>query len=906
MTSEENTKEDLSIKNENILNHTLNKEMKTSYINYAMSVIIGRALPDVRDGLKPVHRRVLYGMYEGGHTSERKYSKSARSVGEVMGKYHPHGDLSIYDTMVRMAQEFSLRYPLVDGQGNFGSIDGDPPAAMRYTESRLDKISKHMLEDIEKKTVDFQPNFDDSEMEPTVLPARLPNLLLNGSDGIAVGMATRMPPHNLTEVAGAVRMHVDHILKEGAESKEVPDIPIEEYMSHIKGPDFPTGATIHGIDGILDMYSTGKGRFHVRSKCDVQDDSKGKMIIIHEIPYQVKKSDMLVHIADLVSKGSVIGIRDIRDESSKEGIRVVIEVKNNADPNAVLNQLFKSSRLQESYSANMMGILDGRPVLLTLPVILHTYVEHRESVIERRATFELEKAEARAHILEGLVKAQDRIDDVIAVGKASSGRDQFESVLRGIEKFSGISKFDFTEPQAKAIAERRLYQLSRLDVEKVKNEYDELKIKIADLQDIISSKPRRLRILIEELDEMVEKHGDERRSSIDPMPLSMDREDLIEERAIVISLSEDNYIRHMPVESFRLQNRGGKGLKGVTTKDEDFPKSILTCFSKDRLLIFTNHGRVYGLRAWETPSASRYGRGTHIRNLLAGIRDEEKVISILPISKQLIDNPDGHYLIFSTLNGRIKRSQLSEYVKINRNGKYAIKFAEGASDSLVSVRSATEADHVVLVSAKGNACRFMPAEVRKKVDPSSGEEQTTQLVRVQGRVSQGVSGMKLTKGDRVIGMIVTDDFETSVLTVSKHGMAKRSRLGSGEMISVTDEATGDPAIDGDGEAIFERDGYRRTNRGTKGVKTMALDKDDEIVAVRQIPDLNDQLFMLTSKGMMIRMASVQTKETLGKVTKGTRIMELRKPDKKGYADEVIFVARLPSSLVDMRASEEEE
>ena len=906
MTSEENTNEDLSIKNENILNHTLNKEMKTSYINYAMSVIIGRALPDVRDGLKPVHRRVLYGMYEGGHTSDRKYSKSARSVGEVMGKYHPHGDLSIYDTMVRMAQEFSLRYPLVDGQGNFGSIDGDPPAAMRYTESRLDKISKHMLEDIEKKTVDFQPNFDDSEMEPTVLPARLPNLLLNGSDGIAVGMATRMPPHNLMEVAGAVRMHVDHILQEGAESKEIPNIPIEEYMSHIKGPDFPTGATIHGIDGILDMYSTGKGRFHVRSKCDVQDDSKGKMIIIHEIPYQVKKSDMLVHIADLVSKGSVIGIRDIRDESSKEGIRVVIEVKNNADPNAVLNQLFKSSRLQESYSANMMGILDGRPVLLTLPVILHTYVEHRESVIERRAEFELEKAETRAHILEGLVKAQDRIDDVIAVGKASSGREQFESVLRGIEKFSGISKFDFTEPQAKAIAERRLYQLSRLDVEKVKNEYDELKIKIADLQDIISSRPRRLQILIEELDEMVEKHGDERRSSIDPMPLSMDREDLIEERAIVISLSEDNYIRHMPVESFRLQNRGGKGLKGVTTKDEDFPKSILTCFSKDRLLIFTNHGRVYGLRAWETPSASRYGRGTHIRNLLAGIRDEEKVISILPMNKQLIDNPDGHYLIFSTLNGRIKRSRLSEYVKINRNGKYAIKFAEGASDSLVSVRSATEGDHVVLVSAKGNACRFMPAEVRKRIDPSTGEEQTTQLVRVQGRVSQGVSGMKLGKGDRVIGMIVTDDFETSVLTVSKHGMAKRSRLGSGEMIAVTDEATGDPAIDESGEAIVERDGYRRTNRGTKGVKTMALDKDDEIVAVRQIPDLNDQLFMLTSKGMMIRMASVQTKETLGKVTKGTRIMELRKPDKKGYADEVIFVARLPSSLVDIRGSEEEE
>jgi DNA gyrase subunit A len=531
LTSEDENIEEESgeaVETGTVLNRSLNDEMKTSYINYAMSVIIGRALPDARDGLKPVHRRVLYGMHEGGHTSEKKFSKSARSVGEVMGKYHPHGDQSIYDTMVRMAQEFSLRYPLVDGQGNFGSIDGDPPAAMRYTESRLDKISKHMLEDIEKKTVDFQPNFDDSEMEPSVLPARLPNLLLNGSDGIAVGMATRIPPHNLTEVAGAIRLHVDRILEEGVENSGMPSISIDEYMEHVKGPDFPTGATIHGIDGILDMYATGKGKFHVRSKCDVFYDSNGKKIVIHEIPYQVKKADMLVHIAELVTKGSVVGIRDIRDESSKEGIRVVIEVKNNADPHAVLNQLFKSSRLQESYSANMMGILDGRPVLLTLPVMLHTYVEHRESVVERRAQFELDKAEARAHILEGLVKAQDRIDDVIAVGKASSSREQFEAVLKGTETMPGIAVFDFTEPQAKAIAERRLYQLSRLDVEKVTNEYNELKLKIADLQDIISSKSRRLEILIQELNEMVEKHGDERRSEIDKMPLSMDREDFIE------------------------------------------------------------------------------------------------------------------------------------------------------------------------------------------------------------------------------------------------------------------------------------------------------------------------------------------------------------------------------------------
>ena len=902
MTSEENIDSE-PISNENILNHPLNKEMKTSYINYAMSVIIGRALPDARDGLKPVHRRVLYGMYEGGHTSDKKFSKSARSVGEVMGKYHPHGDQSIYDTMVRMAQDFSLRYPLVDGQGNFGSIDGDPPAAMRYTESRLDRISKHMLEDIEKKTVDFEPNFDDSEFEPTVLPSRLPNLLLNGSDGIAVGMATRIPPHNLSEVAGAINLHVNEIIEQGVDKLDVPNISIDGYMEHIKGPDFPTGAGIHGIDGIYDMYSTGKGRFHVRSKCEVLDDSKGKRIIIHEIPYQVKKADMLVQIADLVSKGSVVGIRDIRDESSKEGIRVLIEVKNNADPHAVLNQLFKSSRLQESYSANMMGILDGRPVLLTLPVMLHTYVEHREDVIERRANFDLEKAESRAHILEGLVKAQDRIDDIITVGKASESREQFELVLKGeADIVKGINKFNFTALQAKAIAERRLYQLSKLDVNKVKNEFEELQVRIADLRDIIESRLRRLNILLDELNEMVEKHGDGRRSFIDPMPLSMDREDLIEERAIAITLSEDNYIRHLPVESFRVQNRGGKGLRGVTTKDEDTPQLIVTCFSKDRLLIFTDQGRVYGLKAWETPQGSRLSRGGHIRNLLGSLREDENIISLLPISKDLLEKPEGNYLIFSTKNGRIKRSNLSEYVKINKNGKYAIKFAEGDNDNLISVRAAKDDDHVVLVSANGYACRFKPSEIKTRVDPNTGETVTTHTVRVQGRISQGVSGMKLTDGDRVIGMIVSDNFDNNVLTISKFGMAKRTRLGSGEMKSQYDE-NGQKIVDEQGEIIYERDGYRKTNRGTKGVRTMSLNDGDEIISVRQIPDLSDQLFMLTKSGMMIRLLANQTKETVGKVAKGTRIMELRNKDKTGYVDEIIFVARLPSELIEENIDE---
>ncbi len=896
MTSEDekiNTKN-----NENILNHPLDKEMKTSYINYAMSVIIGRALPDARDGLKPVHRRVLYGMYEGGHTSDKKFSKSARSVGEVMGKYHPHGDQSIYDTMVRMAQDFSLRYPLVDGQGNFGSIDGDPPAAMRYTESRLDRISKHMLEDIEKKTVDFEPNFDDSEYEPAVLPSRLPNLLLNGSDGIAVGMATRIPPHNLTEVAGAINHHVNQIIEQGVEKLEVPNISIDEYMAHVKGPDFPTGAGIHGIDGIYDMYKTGKGRFHVRSKCEVLDDSKGKRIIIHEIPYQVKKADMLVHIAELVTKGTVIGIRDIRDESSKEGIRVLIEVKNNADPHAVLNQLFKSSRLQESYSANMMGILDGRPVLLTLPVMLHTHVEHRESVIERRAKFDLEKAESRAHILEGLVKAQERIDDIIAVGKASDSREQFELVLKGDENIiKNIKSFNFTAAQAKAIAERRLYQLSKLDVNKVKNEFEGLQLKITDLREIIDSRLRRLTILLEELEEMVEKHGDERRSFIDPMPLSMDREDLIEERAIAITLSEDNYIRHLPVESFRVQNRGGKGLRGVTTKDEDTPQLIVTCFSKDRLLIFTDQGRVYGLKAWETPQGSRLSRGGHIRNVLGSLREDENIISLLPISKDLLEGPEGNYLIFATKNGRIKRSNLSEYVKINKNGKYAIKFAHGDNDSLISVRASKDSDHVVLVSAHGYACRFMPSEIKTREDPNTGEIISTHTVRVQGRVSQGVSGMKLSKDDRVIGMIVSDNFENNVLTISKFGMAKRTRLGSGQMINQYDE-NHQKIVDENGDEVFERDGYRKTNRGTKGVRTMSLNEDDEIISVRQIPDLSDQLFMLTKSGMMIRLAANQTKETMGKVAKGTRIMELRNREKTGYDDEIIFVARLPSELIE--------
>ena len=891
---------------EDLLRRDISEEMKESYINYAMSVIIGRALPDARDGLKPVHRRILWGMHQAGHTHEKGYSKSARSVGEVMGKFHPHGDQALYDTMVRMAQDFSLRYPLVDGQGNFGSIDGDPPAAMRYTESRLDKLSRHMLDGINKNTIDMEPNFDDSEMEPTVLPSRLPNLLLNGSDGIAVGMATKIPPHNINEVVGAIKFHIGKVIDQDRKIglDNPPKIDALEYLEFLKGPDFPTGATIYGIDGIVDMYRTGKGRFHIRSEVEVFDDSKGKKLVIHSIPYQVKKAKMLQGIAELVQKESIKGIRDIRDESSKDGIRVVIEIKQNADPHAVLNQLYQSSRLQESYSANMMGILRGEPVLLDLRTILHTYVRHRESVVERRTKHDLDRAEARAHILEGLMKAQDRMGEIIEVGRNAESRDQFEKFLRGEEKYPKIKKFGFSEKQSKAIAERRLYQLTKLNVKEVSDELEKLGGDIVDYEDILGSRKRRLEIISGELEDLVERHGDERRTNIDPTPLSMDREDLVAEEAIVISLTQDNYIRHLPVESFRLQNRGGKGLKGVATKDEDAPSKIVTCFSKDRLLIFTDKGRVYGLRAWETPSASRYGRGSHVRNLLRGIREEEKVISILPMDRSLIENPEGHFLMFATANGRIKKSKLSEYSRINRNGKYALRFADGDNDNLVAVRPATDTDHVVLVSALGNACRFMPSEKKTRVSPETGEEVTTYVVRVQGRISQGVSGMKLAGNDKVIGMIVTDDFDTSVLTISKFGMAKRSRLGSGEMMPLSEEGT--QIFDELGNPVLERDGYRKTNRGTKGVRTMSLRDGDHIVSVRQIPDLEDQLFMLTGSGMMIRMVSGQTKETLGKVTKGTRIMELRNRDRTGYVDEIVFVARLPSELISTGESLEEE
>jgi len=936
-----------------VRDHDIGDEMRESYINYAMSVIIGRALPDVRDGLKPVHRRILYGMHEGGHTHEKSFTKSARSVGEVMGKYHPHGDQSIYDTMVRMAQGFSLRYPLIEGQGNFGSIDGDPPAAMRYTESRLARLSRNLLADIDKDTVDFAPNFDDSEQEPTVLPAGLPNLLLNGSDGIAVGMATRIPPHNLNELTDAIRLHIDAIKEQSLKSKKPnnpPKIDLSTYMQHLKGPDFPTGATIYGIDGIRDMYETGHGRFHVRSDCTVEDDGDGKRIIVHAIPYQVKKSEMLVKIAELVSKDSVKGIRDIRDESSKDGLRVVIEVKQNADPHAVLNQLYKSSRLQESYSANMMGIIDGQPVELDLPTILHTWVRHREDVIERRTRFELAKAEARIHLLEGLLIV------------AEHGRD-ITDIIRGCEDYAEVhvklaKKYKMSEIQTKAVYEMPLGRLTKQSVTKLNVEQDSLKVDITRYNEILASRVEILDLVMGELQAATDKHGDKRRTHIDPMPLSMDREDLIEEKAIVISLTEDDYIRHLPVETFRVQNRGGRGVKGVTTKTEDAAKMIVSCFSKDRILIFTNKpfevdvghqhhgrmdGRVYGIKAWETPQASRQAKGSHIRNVLDRFQPNEIIVSILPISKEMEKEAEKYFIFFATRNGKVKKTPLTDFLTINKRGKRALILPAG--DQLVSVRHGKQDATVVLISNKGRACRFQPSMTKER------DGVANQILKPYGRNTQPKVGIKLNRKipgteeieslGHLVGMVVSDDEDIRVLTISKYGMAKRTRLGSGDMVPKLD-GEGNPIVDDNGEIEKVRDGFALSkNRGTQGATAMglrlagvppgqdrkrwqalskkeklawhndkypenqlktapALEKlwpRDEIVRVHQIPDVSDQIFLLAASGMMIRFAANQTASS-GRTAKGTWVMEVRDKENGGFNDEIISSARLDAELID--------
>jgi DNA gyrase subunit A len=766
-------------------------------------------------------------------------------------------------------------------------------------------------------------------------------------------MATRIPPHNLNELTDVIRLHIDAIKEQSLKSKKPnkpPKIDLSTYMQHLKGPDFPTGATIYGIDGIRDMYETGHGRFHVRSDCTVEDDGDGKRIIVHAIPYQVKKSDMLVKIAELVSKDSVKGIRDIRDESSKDGLRVVIEVKQNADPHAVLNQLYKSSRLQESYSANMMGIIDGQPVELDLPTILHTWVRHREDVIERRTRFELAKAEARIHLLEGLLIV------------AEHGRD-ITDIIRSCEDYAEVhvklaKKYKMSEIQTRAVYDMPLGRLTKQSVTKLNVEQDALKVDITRYNEILASRVEILDLVMGELQAATDKHGDKRRTHIDPMPLSMDREDLIEEKAIVISLSEDDYIRHLPAETFRVQNRGGRGVKGVTTKTEDAAKMIVSCFSKDRILIFTNKpfevdeghqhhgrmdGRVYGIKAWETPQASRQAKGSHIRNVLDRFQPNEIIVSILPISKEMEKEAEQHFIFFATKNGKVKKTPLTDFLTINKRGKRALILPAG--DQLISVRHGKQDATVVLISNKGRACRFQPSMTKER------DGVVNQILKPYGRNTQPKVGIKLHRKipgteeieslGHLVGMIVSDDEDIRVLTISKYGMAKRTRLGSGDMVPKLD-GEGNPVLDDKGEIEKVRDGFAVSkNRGTQGVKSMglrlagvppgqdrkrwqalskkeklawhndkypenqlktapALEKlwpGDEIVRVHQIPDVSDQIFLLAASGMMIRFAANQTASS-GRTAKGTWVMEVRDKENGGFNDEIISSARLDADLID--------
>jgi len=786
---------------ENIIQRNIENEMKTAYIDYAMSVIVARALPDVRDGLKPVHRRILYTMHEDGLTPDKPYRKCATTVGDVLGRYHPHGDASVYDALVRMAQYFSLRYMMVDGHGNFGSVDGDPPAAYRYTEARMSKISEFMLSDIEKNTVDFIPNFDDRLQEPSVLPARIPALLVNGSSGIAVGMATNIPPHNLSEV-------IDGIIKIIDED----EVSNEDLMTIIKGPDFPTGATILGREGIKQAYTTGRGKITIRAEAEIEELSGGKQrIIVSSLPYQVNKAKLIEDIANLVKDKKVDGIAALRDESDRmANVRVVIELKRDANPQVILNQLYKNTQMQDSFGIIMLALVNGEPKVLTLRECLDNYIEHRKDVVLRRTQFELDKALARAHILEGLRIALDNIDEVINIIRASYD-DPKERLM---------ARFGFTEVQAQAILDMRLKTLSGLQREKIDEEYNELMKLIAHLKDILGSETLVYGIVKEELLEIKEKFGDERKTKIIAAEGEIDIDDLIKEEQTVIALTHFGYIKRMPVDTYRSQRRGGKGITGIATREEDFVKQIFTASTHDTILFFSNKGKLYRLRGYEVPEAGRTAKGTAIVNLLS-LDSGEKISAIIPIQ----NFAEGQYLIFATKNGIIKKTSLIEYNSARRTGLQAIALKD--EDILIDVRLTDESDNVVLVTKQGMSITFDEKDVRP-----------------MGRVSQGVIGMRLKKDDEVIGMeIIFPSSKCTLLAITENGFGKRTEL----------------------------DEYRVQTRGGKGVITYKVTpKTGEIVGIR-IAGETDDVMLITDTGTIIRL-NVSNISILGRSTQGVTLM----------------------------------
>ena len=816
---------------EKIIPINIQEEMKSKYIDYSMSVIVSRALPDVRDGLKPVHRRVLFGMHELGVTSTKAYKKSARIVGEVLGKFHPHGDTSVYDTMVRMAQEWSLRYMLVDGQGNFGSIDGDSPAAMRYTEARLRKTAEELLSDIEKNTVDYQLNFDDTLKEPVVLPSRIPNLLCNGTSGIAVGMATNMAPHNLSEVVDATIAYIDNR-----------DIEISELMQHIKAPDFPTGGIIYGYEGVKDAFETGKGRVVMRAKTAFEEVGNREAIIVTEIPYMVNKAEMIKKTADLINDKKIEGVFDIRDESDRNGMRIVFELKRDAIPNIVLNKLFKYTQLQSSFSVNNIALVNGRPQQLNLKQLIGHFVDHRHEVITRRTQFELEQAEKRAHILEGLLIAIDNLDDVISLIRSSRTPEDARNDL--------MSSFNLSEIQAKAILDLRLQKLTGLERDKLKEEYDDLMKTIVELKNILADHDLRMEIIKTELVEVKEKYGDERRSTIEYGGGDFRIEDMIPNEEVVVTISHMGYIKRTKLAEYKSQNRGGIGSKGATTRDADFLEDIFVASNHDYMLFFTQQGRCFWLRVFEIPEGSKTSKGRAIQNMI-NIPSDDKVMAFIN-TKDLKDENyvSGHYVVMCTKKGIVKKTSLESYSRPRQNGINAITIRE--NDQLLEAKLTTGNSQIMLAVKFGKAIRF--------------EEEK---VRPMGRTASGVRGVSLSsEKDEVIGMICINDFESDVLVVSENGYGKRSGI----------------------------EDYRITNRGGKGVKTINVtEKTGQLIALKNVTDEND-LMVVNKSGITIRI-SVSTLRQMGRATQGVRIIKLRDEDA------IAAVAKVPAASVEVNCEE---
>jgi DNA gyrase subunit A len=825
-----------------IVNVNIEKQMKTAYIDYSMSVIVSRALPDVRDGFKPVHRRVLFGMMDLGVYSNRPYKKSARIVGEVLGKYHPHGDSSVYDTMVRMAQDWSLRYPLVDGQGNFGSIDGDSPAAMRYTEARLKKISEEMLSDIDKETVDFQLNFDDSLKEPTVLPSRIPNLLVNGASGIAVGMATNMAPHNMSEVIDGCIAYIDN-----------PEIEIPELMKHILAPDFPTGGIIYGYEGVREAYETGRGRVVMRGETTLEEGVNGSRdkIIVTSIPYQVNKAELIKKTADLVNDKKIEGIADIRDESDRNGIRIVYELKKDAITNVVLNMLYQYTSLQTSFSINNIALVKGRPQMLNLKDLIHYFIEHRHDVVVRRTQYDLREAEKRAHILEGLIIASDNIDEVIQIIRSSKSPDEARERL--------IERFSLTEVQSRAIVDMRLRQLTGLEQDKLRAEYEELMKKIEHLKEILASKELRMSIIKDELAEIKEKYGDERYSRIEYSSADFRVEDTIPDDEVVITISHMGYVKRTNLSEYRIQNRGGRGARGSSTREEDFIEYVFVATNHNYILFFTEMGKVFWLRVFEVPEGNKTSKGRAIQNMV-NIDPNDKVRAFINV-KDLKDEEyiNNNYVVLCSKNGVIKKTTLEAYSRPRQNGINAITIREG--DVLLEAKQTNGENDIMLALKSGRAIRFNESNVRP-----------------MGRNASGVKGITLaSEKDEVIGMVTVSSEESSILVVSEKGYGKRSSI----------------------------EDYRITNRGGKGVKTINItDKTGQLIAIKEVVD-EDELMIMNKSGITIRMA-VADMRVMGRATQGIRLIKLNEADSIAAVAKIIKLSDVDEDLDEDQIAENQD